>query len=86
MLLIVAIAWIYVVLMMSLTEHSVTAGIMTFLLYCVLPLSIILYLMATPQRKRRRHGAQQEIDGLAAPMETDSGSDIAHRSDISEKN
>lgn len=54
MLLIVAIAWIYVVLMMSITEHSVVAGIMTFLLYCVLPLTIILYLMATPQRRRRR--------------------------------
>ena len=54
MLLIVAIAWIYVVLMMSITEHSVVAGIMTFLLYCVLPLTIILYVMATPQRRRRR--------------------------------
>lgn len=59
MLMIVAIAWIYVVLMMSITEHSVTAGIMTFLLYCVLPLSVILYLMATPQRRRLR--ASQEL-------------------------
>lgn len=57
MLLIVAIAWIYVVLMMSLAEHSVIAGIMTFLGYCVLPLSIVLYLMATPQRRRRRQEA-----------------------------
>jgi small-conductance mechanosensitive channel len=54
MLLIVAIAWIYVVLMMSIAEHSVIAGIMTFLLYCVLPLTIILYLLATPQRRRQR--------------------------------
>jgi hypothetical protein len=54
MLLIVAIAWVYVVLMMSITEHSVISGIMTFLLYCVLPLSIVLYLLATPQRRRRR--------------------------------
>ncbi|WP_243656628.1 hypothetical protein [Paucimonas lemoignei] len=52
-MLIVAIAWIYVVLLMSLTEHSVIAGIMTFLLYCVLPLTTVLYLMATPQRRRR---------------------------------
>lgn len=51
---IVAIAWIYVVLMMSITEHSVIAGIMTFLLYCVFPLTIVLYLMRTPQRKRER--------------------------------
>ncbi|MFZ6871125.1 hypothetical protein ACO0LF_03560 [Undibacterium sp. Di27W] len=51
---IVAIAWIYVVLMMSITEHTVIAGIMTFLLYCVFPLTIVLYLMRTPQRKRER--------------------------------
>lgn len=51
---IVAIAWIYVVFMMSVTEESVIAGIMTFLLYGVLPLAIILYLMGTPQRKRDR--------------------------------
>jgi hypothetical protein len=51
---IVAIAWIYVVLMMSITEHSVVAGVMTFLLYGVLPLLIILYLMDAPRRKRKR--------------------------------
>lgn len=56
---IVAIAWIYVVLMMALTEHSVVAGIMTFLMYCVLPLAIILYLMRTPQRKRERAAREQ---------------------------
>ena len=41
---IVAIGWIYVVLMMSVTETSVIAGIATFLFYGVLPLSVILYL------------------------------------------
>lgn len=56
---IVAIAWIYVVLMMSITEHSVTAGVMTFLLYGVLPLAIILYVMGTPQRKRNRANAEK---------------------------
>ncbi|MEC4719491.1 hypothetical protein RY831_10035 [Noviherbaspirillum sp. CPCC 100848] len=56
---IVAIAWIYVVLMMSITEHSVIAGIMTFLLYGVLPLSIILYLMGAPRRKRNRAKAEK---------------------------
>ncbi len=56
---IVAIAWIYVVFMMSITEYSVIAGIMTFLLYGVLPLAIILYLMGTPQRKRKRMRAEK---------------------------
>lgn len=56
---IVAIAWIYVVLMMSITESSIVAGIMTFLMYGVLPLTIILYLMRTPHRKRQRQAAEQ---------------------------
>ena len=64
---IVVIAWVYVVLMMALTEHSVVAGIMTFLMYCVLPLTIILYLMRTPQRKRERATKEQ-----AAPPSTNS--------------
>lgn len=55
---IVAIAWIYVVLMMAITERSVIAGIMTFLLYGVLPLAVILYLMGTRQRKQRRIEAE----------------------------
>lgn len=56
---IVAIAWIYVVLMMSITEQSVIAGIMTFLLYGVLPLAIILYVMGSPRRKRDRANAEK---------------------------
>ena len=50
----VAIAWVYVVLLMAMTEQSVVAGVMTFLLYCVVPLTVILYLMGTPQRRRKR--------------------------------
>lgn len=56
---IVAIAWIYVVLMMSITEQSIIAGIMTFLMYGVLPLTIILYLMRTPHRRRQRQATEQ---------------------------
>jgi hypothetical protein len=67
---IVAIAWIYVVFMMSITEHSVVAGIMTFLLYGVLPLAIILYLMGTPQRKRNRIRAEKLLRESAVHEET----------------
>lgn len=56
---IVAIAWIYVVFMMSAAEQSVIAGIMTFMLYGVLPLSVILYLIGVPQRKRRREETEK---------------------------
>ncbi|MGN6389811.1 MAG: hypothetical protein ACTHL1_09890 [Burkholderiaceae bacterium] len=56
---IVAIAWIYVVLMMSVTENSVVAGLMTFTFYGLLPVAIILYLMGTPQRRRNRERERQ---------------------------
>lgn len=51
---IVAIAWIYVVLMMSVTETSVVAGVMTFLLYGALPVGILYYLAGSGRRKRQR--------------------------------
>ncbi len=57
---IIAIAWIYVVFMMSITETSAIAGIMTFLLYGVLPVSIIVYVMGTGQRKRKRRAQEMQ--------------------------
>lgn len=53
MMLMTAIAWIYVVGLMALTEPSVIAGLMTFLLYCVIPLSILFYLTGSRRRKRK---------------------------------
>jgi hypothetical protein len=52
-MLIVAVAWIYVVGLMSLTEPTIVAGIMTFLIYCVVPLSILFYITGSPGRKLR---------------------------------
>jgi small-conductance mechanosensitive channel len=70
MMFIVAIAWIYVVLLMSLTEHSVTAGVMTFLFYCVVPLAIILYLIGAPRRKRARKAAQHAMNAVAGSADS----------------
>jgi uncharacterized membrane protein len=64
---IIAIAWIYVVFMMSITEVSGIAGVMTFLLYGMLPVGIIVYVMGTGQRKRRRHAKErQQVEDLQA--------------------
>lgn len=59
-MLIVAVAWIYVVLLMAFTEPTVVAGIMTFLLYCVVPLGILFYLTGGKRRKRRREEAARQ--------------------------
>ena len=59
---IVAIAWIYVAFMMAITETSAVAAVMTFLLYGLLPVSILVYLTGGARRKRRRQmkALQQE--------------------------
>lgn len=51
---IVAIAWIYVVGLMAFTETSLVAGVMTFIGYCVIPLSILFYLTGGKRRRARR--------------------------------
>ena len=53
----VVIAWLYVALMMAVAEAtspigSVVGAFFTFVLYGVGPVSLVLYLMATPARKR----------------------------------
>ena len=63
MLYLVAIAWIYVVLLMSVAEAmapngGVLGAVITFVFYGLLPLGIVLYLLATPTRKRALREAQ----------------------------
>lgn len=75
---IVAIGWIYVVLMMAITEHSVIAGIMTFLMYGVVPLAIILYLTGTQRRRRNRALKKKSLP--------DSGAESADTSNTHDSN
>ncbi|HSI22940.1 MAG TPA: hypothetical protein VK959_07960 [Methylophilaceae bacterium] len=61
---IVAIAWLYVTLMMALTETSIVAGLLTFLFYGLLPCALLIWIIGTPQRRRNRLRvmAEQELD------------------------
>jgi len=59
---IAAVGWIYVTLMMAITEETVVAGIMTFFLYGVLPTMIILYVGGSGRRRQRRE--QQQLQAL----------------------
>jgi hypothetical protein len=49
---IIVIAWLYVVILMAVTEKSVTAGLLTFIFYGLLPCALLLWLLGT---KHRRH-------------------------------
>ncbi len=72
MLYIVAIAWMYVVILMAFTETSFVAGAATFIFYGLLPLSVLLYLLGTPMRWRaQRLKAQQELAALRAEQTQD---------------
>ena len=71
----IAIAWMYVVVMMTIAEGASPNGTLlgaffTFLLYGVLPLSILLYILATPARKRRIKEREQ---AAAAAQTSDAG-------------
>ena len=70
----VVIAWIYVVLLMGLAEAFSPQGtwlgaLMTLLLYGALPLSIVVYILGTPGRKRalkQAESAAPDAGGHAA--------------------
>ena len=65
---IVAIAWLYVTLMMALTEASIMGGVLTFTFYGIAPCALFLWLVGTPQRKRNKQKlAEIAEQGLGEP-------------------
>lgn len=62
---IVAIAWLYVTVLMALTETSVVAGLLSLFFYGLLPISLLLWLFGGPARRRRaaRKSAQSSAAG-----------------------
>ena len=65
----VAIAWLYVVVLMALAEGFAVGGswlgaAVTFVLYSLVPGSVALYLVSTPARRaaRRRAAASAAVD------------------------
>ena len=66
----IAIAWMYVVLMMSLAEGmspqgTVIGAVITLVLYGLLPLSILVYILATPMRRKLREAQQAQAERQA---------------------
>lgn len=66
---IVAIGWMYVVVLMAATEHSFAAGLATFLFYGLLPCSVLMYLLGTKSRRARKRAMEEAGQGLpSAPQ------------------
>lgn len=69
---IVAIGWMYVVVLMAATEHSFAAGLATFLFYGLLPCSVLMYLLGTKSRRARKR-AMEEAE-QSSPSDLPAGS------------
>ena len=88
----IVIAWIYVVLMMSVAEATNSNGtllgaIVTFFMYGVGPAALVAYLMGTPARKRaikkreadQRAGAAPAQAASEAPAIRPGGEEVGNR-------
>lgn len=74
----IPLAWLYVAVMMAVAEAthprgSVLGALITFVLYGVLPVALVIYLIGRPARRRARL-AREKADASAAP---DAGGEAA---------
>jgi membrane protein implicated in regulation of membrane protease activity len=81
----IVIGWLYVAVMMAVAEATNTTGtvlgaIFTFLLYGLAPVALVVYLMATPGRRRaikqREAQAQEEARRAASEAAAKADSDL----------
>jgi hypothetical protein len=73
---IIAIAWLYVTLLMAFTEGSVVAGVLSFLFYGIAPTSLLWWLTGGRAQRRRRQSDAVPGDQLAgAPDGSDTQPD-----------
>lgn len=77
----IPVAWLYVALMMGVAEAThpkgtVLGGLITFVLYGLGPVALVLYLMGTPARRRAikaREAAEVADARAAASVAPDTG-------------
>ena len=62
---IIAIAWIYVVVLMATTEKNITAGALTFIFYGLLPCALLLWILGRNHRRHKLHQKSLEAEALS---------------------
>jgi hypothetical protein len=55
---IVAIAWMYVVVLMAATQPSILSALGTLVFYGVIPCSVVMYLIMAPTRAKRKKAVE----------------------------
>jgi len=74
----IGLAWIYVALLMAAVEATSSQGTLlgacfTFLLYGLLPVSVVLYVLGSPQRRRARLRAEHQAQIKAEACDSSLG-------------
>lgn len=69
---IVAIAWLFVALMVAAAQPSILASLITLFFWGIFPLGLFLWIMGSGERRRRRALAEQAVHN---PVGQDDGAD-----------
>lgn len=76
---IIAIAWLYVTTLMAATEKTITAGVLTFVFYGLLPCALLLWILGVNHRRRQKYVKELNDDlgndNMHEPDSTHTGSD-----------
>ena len=54
---IIAIGWLYVIVLMAATEKNLVAGMMTLVFYGLAPVALFVWIFGTPAKRRARIAA-----------------------------
>jgi len=52
---IIVIAWLYVTVLMAATEKTITAGLLTFMFYGLVPCALLLWILGVNHRRFKKH-------------------------------
>ncbi len=72
---IIAIAWLYVTVLMAATEKTITAGLLTFIFYGLLPCALLLWILGVKHRRHKQIAKLLSDDAVHQPNSTDSKAD-----------
>jgi hypothetical protein len=75
---IVAIAWMYVVVLMAATQPTVLAGLGTLVFYGVLPCGVVMYVLMAPTRARRKKAMKDLSAASASAAQSTTSTQAAH--------
>ncbi|MFZ9297566.1 MAG: hypothetical protein ACO24Y_04475 [Hylemonella sp.] len=75
----VALAWLYVVVMMAAAEAASPVGsllgaLLTFVFYGLVPVALLMYILTTPARKRALRARSAQESAAASADQPDAGS------------